>query len=266
MADLSGLRVLNTRPLARSQALQDALLAAGAVVLPLPLLATEALPLSAEAKQWLMDLDRYRWVFVVSPTAAELGLQHLADYWPQWPMEVQWLAVGASTAQVLRDHLLSPIVPEEESSEGLLRLPVLQQLQIGDRLLVLRGEGGRNLVRDNLTTQGVRVDYVELYRRCLPAEAASQWQQITAENQPDVVILTSGESLQHWVTLVGTAAIAITPLVISRRLAVVAEQAGLKTCIIADSTRPDDIIRALLAWRNSLKHDIDKTCHTIRYL
>jgi uroporphyrinogen-III synthase len=259
MADLSGLSVLNTRPLARSLALQDALLAAGATVLPLPLLATEALPLSAEAKQWLMDVDRYRWVFVVSPTAAELGLQHLADYWPQWPIEVQWLAVGASTAQVLRDHLLNPIVPEEESSEGLLRLPILQKLQKGDRLLVLRGEGGRNLVRDNLTTQGVRVDYVELYRRCVPVEAASQWQLIITQSQPDVVILTSGESLQHWLTLAGTAAQAITPLVISRRLAVLAEQAGLKACIIADSTRPQDIIHALLTWRNSLKHDIDKT-------
>ena len=64
-----------------------------------------------------------------------------------------------------------------------------QQLQ-GDRLLVLRGEGGRNLVREHLTTQGVRVDYIELYRRQLPAQTASLWQQIAMiDGLPDVVIL-----------------------------------------------------------------------------
>ena len=228
MADLLGLNVLNTRPLARAASLQSALLATGARVQQLPLLEIDALPLTAEAQQWLRDLDRYRWVFVVSPTAAELGLQHLADYWPQWPLDVQWLAVGDSTAQVLRQHLLSPMIPDEETSEGLLRLPIFQQLHRGDRLLVLRGEGGRNLVREHLITQGVRVDYIELYRRQLPAQ-----------------------------TIAGVAAKSIIPLVISPRLAILAENAGLKACIIAKSSRANDIIDALITWRNSQKHDID---------
>ena len=258
MADLLGLNVLNTRPLARAVSLQNALLATGARVQQLPLLEIDALPLTAEAQQWLRDLDRYRWVFVVSPTAAELGLQHLADYWPQWPLDVQWLAVGDSTAQVLRQHLLSPMIPDEETSEGLLRLPIFQQLHRGDRLLVLRGEGGRNLVREHLITQGVRVDYIELYRRQLPTQTASLWQQIAMmDGLPDVVILTSGESLQHWLTIAGAAAKTIIPLVISPRLAILAENAGLKTCIIAKSSRANDIIDALITWRNSQKHDID---------
>ena len=258
MVDLSGINVLNTRPLARADALQTALLATGAIVAQLPLLEIETLALSAEARQSLLDLDRYRWVFVVSPTAAELGLQHLGDYWPQWPISVDWLAVGESTAQVLRQALLNPIVPDEESSEGLLRLPVFQQRQIGDRLLVLRGEGGRNLVRDSLDGQGVGVDYVELYRRRLPPDTMIRWQKlICTQGLPDIVILTSGESLQYWLAIAGEAAMSVIPLVISPRLAVIAQKAGLKPCIIAASTRPEAIIDALLTWRNSLNHDID---------
>ena len=266
MVDLSGINVLNTRPLARADALQTALLATGAIVAQLPLLEIETLALSAEARQSLLDLDRYRWVFVVSPTAAELGLQHLGDYWPQWrPITVDWLAVGESTAQVLRQALLNPIVPDEESSEGLLRLPVFQQRQTGDRLLVLRGEGGRNLVRDSLDGQGVGVDYVELYRRRLPPDTMIRWQQlISTQGLPDVVILTSGESLQHWLAIAGEAAMSVIPLVISPRLAVIAQKAGLKPCIIAASTRPEAIIDALLTWRNSLNHDIDCTEPTER--
>ena len=89
MADLLGLNVLNTRPLARAVSLQNALLATGARVQQLPLLEIDALPLTAEAQQWLRDLDRYRWVFVVSPTAAELGLQHLGLL-ATMPLDVQW--------------------------------------------------------------------------------------------------------------------------------------------------------------------------------
>ncbi len=258
MADLAGLKVINTRPLARALALQTALVDAGATVLSLPLLQIEPLALSTEATQWLLDLDRYCWVFVVSPTAAELGLQHAADYWPQWPVAVEWLAVGESTAQVLRQALISPIVPAEESSEGLLRLPVFQQLKTGDRLLVLRGAGGRNLVRDNLNSLGVRVDYIELYRRCLPVETTAIWQKIVQQNGlPNIVVLTSGESLAHWLSIAGTSAKDIIPIVISHRLAQLTEKAALPPAIVAKSTRAKDMIDALLAWRNSLKHDID---------
>ena len=156
-------------------------------------------------------------------------------------------------------------MPDEESSEGLLRLPVFQQRQTGDRLLVLRGEGGRNLVRDSLDGQGVGVDYVELYRRRLPPDTMIRWQQlISTQGLPDVVILTSGESLQHWLAIAGEAAMSVIPLVISPRLAVIAQKAGLKPCIIAASTRPEAIIDALLTWRNSLNHDIDCTEPTER--
>ena len=111
---------------------------------------------------------------------------------------VEFENLGDSTAQVLRQHLLSPMIPDEETSEGLLRLPIFQQLHRGDRLLVLRGEGGRNLVREHLITQGVRVDYIELYRRQLPAQTASLWQQVAMiDRLPDVVILTSGETVSY---------------------------------------------------------------------
>lgn len=257
MLELSGLSIVNTRPLARAEQLQSALLATGATVYQLPLLETFPLVLSAEQRQWLLDLDHYRWVFVVSPTAAELGLQQLSDYWPQWPMAVEWLAVGESTAAILRRAHLEPMVPVEENSEGLLRLPVFDQLQRGDRLLVLRGEGGRNLVRDSLQTQGVRVDYLNLYQRQLPEASANNWQTIKARGVPDAVILTSGETLTHWLALVGADAVDIVTVVISERLAVLARNAGLKTCIIAASTRADDIITALSTWRNSIKHGIE---------
>jgi uroporphyrinogen-III synthase len=256
MASLHGLRIINTRPQARAKGLSDALQNHDATVLALPLLEVEAIPINPIAKQHLLDLDRYDMVFVVSPTAAELGLKALADYWPQWPVDVAWLAVGDSTAQVLNSYLINPIVPQQETSEGLLQLPQLQQLQQGQRLLVLRGEGGRNLVRDTMQAQGVQVDYVDLYRRQLPDASVQRWQEIQHQSI-DIVIITSGETLTQWINIAGQQAQKIPILVISSRLASLATQKGIKTVLTSASIKPIDIILTLYQWQNSQERVID---------
>jgi uroporphyrinogen-III synthase len=45
--------------------------------------------------------------------------------------------------------------------------PFCNSCKQGDRLLVLRGEGGRNLVRDTFNDSRRACDYIELYRRQL---------------------------------------------------------------------------------------------------
>ena len=101
MANLAGLNIINTRPANRAQPLTDALMQKGALVTDIPLVENIPLALSAEHRQYLLNLDLYDVVFVVSPTAAKLGLALLSDYWPQWPIAVQWLAIGEATAEVL---------------------------------------------------------------------------------------------------------------------------------------------------------------------
>lgn len=255
MAKLAGLHIVNTRPVDRGQALTDALNKQGAIVDHIPLIENMALPLSAQQRQCLLNLDLYDLVFVVSPTAAELGLALLTDYWPQWPVAVQWLAVGEATATVLSSYDLQPIVPQQETSEGLLQLPVLQQLQQGQKMLVLRGQGGRNLVRDNLQQQGVKVDYLDLYQRQVPINSQQLWQQ--RKTLPDLVVITSGEILQSWQQLVGQAFKRIPVVVISARLANLAQQLGCEQIITAHSTRSEDIINAIQQWHKNEAHDIE---------
>jgi len=255
MASLAGLQIVNTRPIDRGQALSDALCAHGVVVDHIPLIENCALTLSAEQRQCLINLDLYDVVFVVSPTAAELGLALLSDYWPQWPVAVTWLAVGEATAAVLRSYALDPIVPTQETSEGLLQLPILQQLQQGQKMLVLRGQGGRNLVRDNLQQQGVKVDYLDLYQRHVPINSQQLWQQ--RNTTPDIVIVTSGEILHSWQQLVGEVFKQIPIVVISPRLASLAQQLGCQHVITAISTRADDIINAIQQWHKPEAHDIE---------
>lgn len=254
---LAGLHVLNTRPVGRSHPLDQALTAAGALISSLPLLETIPSDMSPADRRKLMDLDRYRAVFVVSPTAAELGLDALQEYWPQWPVGQAWIAVGHATARVLERSGLAPWVPALETSEGVTTLPPLAALQAGDRVLVLRGEGGRNLVRDWLQSRAVLVDYLDLYQRRLPEEAAGQWSRIVAVGEPDVVVLTSGESLRHWLAVAGESARRIPALLISDRLADQARTAGILTILTAAGTQPGQILLTLQAWRKEAGRGID---------
>ena len=86
----------------------------------------EPLPLADAHRRLLFDLDLYHAVFFVSANAAHHALNAFADLWPQWPVGVHWLAVGESTAAVIRDAGLTPEYPRSGfNSEAVLALPCL---------------------------------------------------------------------------------------------------------------------------------------------
>lgn len=226
--NLAGRHLLNTRPAHQAAALTAALRQAGARVSELPLIDIVPLPLNPAQQRLLLDLDRYDGVVFVSANAARLGLEAVASYWPQWPYRLPVFAVGASTARLLQDAGLTVTVPERADSEGLLALPALQQLQ-GQRWLLCRGEGGRELLPETLRARGARLDILELYRRQLPVGAAAAWQALQAAGElPDTVVLTSPDALRHWQQLAGDRATQPRWLVVSPRLRALAEAAGAR--------------------------------------
>ena len=159
-------RVLLTRPAEESTALAAVLAESGIYSSCLPLLETEALPVTAEHHA-VFGAARYCAVIVVSKPAARLALQQLGSSVPPMP----WFSVGAATAQILADHGLQVHCPATgDDSEALLELPALREAIAvpGARVLILRGEGGRELLAERLREQGASVDYLELYRRFLP--------------------------------------------------------------------------------------------------
>lgn len=240
----AGRHVLNTRPAHQAAALTAALAAAGARVSELPLIEIQSLPLAPGHERLLLDLDRYDGVFFVSANAARLGLDAVAGCWPQWPWRLPAYAVGASTAAVLADAGLAVTVPARADSEGLLALPALQAVA-GRRFLLLRGEDGRELLRDTLCARGARVDVIPLYRRALPAAAAAQWQALRADGAlPDSVLLTSPDALRHWLQVAGADATQPVWVVVSPRLREQAVAAGARV-VEAAAADIDSLVAAL---------------------
>ena len=227
---LTGVHVLNTRPAHQSAELTAALRAAGAQVSELPLIAIAPRELSPAQNRLLLDLDRYDAVFFVSANAAQLGLDAIANLWPQWPHQLPAYAVGERTARVLRDAGLRVHVPAQADSEGLLAMSALQDVR-GKKFLLFRGEGGRELLINTLRERGAHLDVLELYRRELPAAATTQWQALAAK--PAVVIMTSPDAMRHWQQIAGADALLPLWLVVSPRMHMAAQTAGARALTAA---------------------------------
>lgn len=202
-----------------------------------PLLAIEALPETSEQRTTFAGLDRYCAVIVVSKPAARRGLELLQRYRQQPQAAQLWFTVGAATAAVLTGYGLNVHYPEAgDDSEALLALPQLQDAIAAPnaRVLILRGEGGREFLAERLRGQGVAVDYLSLYRRLLPEYAPGELVARIHAERLNALVVSSGQGLQHLIGLAGDdwPALARLPLFVpSPRVAEQARDAGAEIVV-----------------------------------
>ena len=75
-----------------------------------------------------------------------------------------WLAIGRGTATELQKHGVSAKFPIKSDTESLLELEELKRPLL-HRILIIRGEGGRDLLERTLIRRGAKVSLCEVYRR-----------------------------------------------------------------------------------------------------
>lgn len=233
---MTGWRLLLTRPADDSAMLTDILAEKGIFSSSLPLLEIEPIPVSETMRQVIQGMDRYCAVIVVSKPAARIGVDLLDRYCSQ-SLRLKWFSVGAATAQILKDHGLDASFPVEgDDSEALLELtPLREAIARPDaRVLIMRGEGGRELLAERLREQGASVDYLELYRRGLPRYAEGALPERIYAERLNGVVVSSGQGFEHLRQLAGSAwpELARLPLFVpSPRVAEMALAAGAQTVV-----------------------------------
>lgn len=243
-------RLLLTRPAEESQALAQTLAEIGVHSASMPLLEIEPLPVSETARSIIYDLAAYCAVIVVSKPAARLGLAMLDEVWPQPPMQ-KWFTVGAATAQILDDYGLHVFFPDHgDDSEALLDLPQLQQALSGydPKVLIMRGEDGRELLAERLRERGAVVDYLPLYRRRLPQYPAFALPDTVKAERLNGLVVSSGQGFEHLRELAGDAwpTLAQMPLFVpSPRVAEMAHAAGSLTVVDCRGASAVSLLAAL---------------------
>jgi uroporphyrinogen-III synthase len=145
--------------------------------------------------------------------------------------------VGAATAQILADNGLDVSFPAEgDDSEALLELPSLREAiaRPDPRVLILRGEGGRELLAERLRELGASVEYLELYRRGLPHYPSTVLPDRIEAERLNGLVVSSGQGFEHLRQLAGDAwpEMARLPLFVpSPRVAELARAAGAQTVV-----------------------------------
>ncbi len=246
-------RVLVTRPAGQADGLCERLRSAGFSVSREPLLALEPLgELAPSGRRLVQDLDRFQHCIFISRNAVHFGLALLFDYWPRWPVGVACYAVGDSTAAALRDAGLVVQTPGEDmTSEGLLALPPLQAVH-GQRVLIVKGEGGRQALRETLVSRGAAVSELACYRRVAPAlDGAALAARLLGESV-QLILISSGEALANLTALLKpreTHKLArITLVVPSPRVAAEDVAAGWRQPEVAANAADDAMLAAAQRW------------------
>lgn len=242
---LTGLTVLVTRPAPQAAALCDLIEAQGGSAIAFPALRIE--PLQAPPAG-AVDLAVFLSVNAVA---------HGAHLLPKDPAP-KIAAIGRATAAALTGANLPPsIVPAAGfDSETLLADPGLA-LGAGSRILIVHGEGGRDLLQQTFIARGLVVETREVYRRVRPDIDESQrtaLEQRWADEGIDVVTLTSIETLENLIALISESArerLRETGLLVaSRRILDAATRAGLRgPTILAPGADDTSMLGALARWR-----------------
>ena len=149
-------------------------------------------------------------------------------------------AIGARTAEALKAQGLDALSPEDERSEGLLAMDQLRSIQ-GQRVLLVAGEGGRDLLAAALSERGASVSDYRCYRRAVRSGVMLQTDEI------DVVVAASGDgavaAADVWFGQGGSAE--VTVLVPSDRVAGIAREAGFRRVVECAGASSRAILSAL---------------------
>lgn len=115
-------------------------------------------------------LDEFDLAFFVSPNAIHHALEFILAR-RAWPATLRVSTVGKGSGKVLRQRGFGdPIVPEHGfDSESVLALAEFAAEAVrGRKVVIFRGDGGRDLIRNTLRERGAQAEYVTCYRRYCP--------------------------------------------------------------------------------------------------
>jgi uroporphyrinogen-III synthase len=119
----------------------------------------------------------------------------------------------------------------------------------GQRILIVRGEGGRDELADTLSERGADVQYLNVYKRIIPSTNNAHVIALLEQHQLDVITATSGEVLQNLLIMLDAAhhqpLFSLPLIVVSDRIKQLATELGFKRIAVADSPSDEAILETV---------------------
>ncbi|MDR5731332.1 fused uroporphyrinogen-III synthase HemD/membrane protein HemX [Caballeronia sp. LZ025] len=213
MASQRRATVVITRPAGQSSGLIERLHRAQFDAFEFPLIDIAPVADDAPLRAALDELygpERYALVVFVSPNAIDHAFGRL---FAPWPADVPVAVVGpGSVAALARQGVSAPghgvISPSAEHADPRFDSEALYAAieahfgangLEGKRVLIVRGDGGREWLADRLAEAGARVEKAAAYRRLLPEPSMQKWERIHTllAGEPHAWLLTSSEGVRN---------------------------------------------------------------------
>ncbi|TSA16753.1 MAG: uroporphyrinogen-III synthase [Betaproteobacteria bacterium] len=257
---LAGRHVVVTRPAAQAGHLAAAVKLAGGVAVLFPVLTIHDIDDPRPLLDIAERLDDFDLAVFVSPNAVRKALTVILGQ-RRWPTRLRVATMGQTSERELASFgVVDIIAPHQRfDSEALLELPQLQQMT-GKKVLVFRGDSGRDLLGDTLTRRGATVEYLACYRRGRPDVDIAPLLELWEKHRLDAIVITSSEGLRNFADMLGglgRGLLESTPLFVPHsRIVSLARSLGLSR-VVQTAPGDDGIMTGLVDYFSAL--DIDPT-------
>lgn len=250
---LAGIGVVVTRPAHQADKLCSRIEDAGGRAIRFPVL--EILdPIDSGPLIRLIDqLDTFDLAIFISPNAVH-KVMNLTKARREWPARARIAAIGAKSGRALEQFGLTvDIRPGRRfDSEALLEAAELQVMN-GRRVIIFRGDGGREMLGDTLRARGADVVYANAYRREKPSTDNGALLYHWSRGEVNAVLVTSAEGLHNLFDMVGKLGqmwLRKTPLILgSTRIAETAQELGHQLPpVVAEDPSDEAMFDALTDW------------------
>jgi uroporphyrinogen-III synthase len=248
---LAGKGIVVTRPARQAERLAALVRAAGGEPILEPVIDIRDVTHPDRLNDLIDRLDEFDLAVFVSPNAAAKALGLIRER-RAFPAGLAVAAVGPGTTRELKRHGVADVAAPtgRGDSETLLDLPQLGEPQ-GKRVVIFRGDGGRELLADELTARGALVEYATCYRRARPGLDPAPLLAAWAGGRLAAFTVTSSEGLRNLCEMVGPAGRALlarTPVFVTHpRIGETARKLGLSAVFVTAEPGDEGLVAALMA-------------------
>ncbi|SDA16921.1 uroporphyrinogen-III synthase [Nitrosospira sp. Nsp18] len=243
---LAGIDILVTRPAHQAGELAAKIRIAGGNPVLFPVLEILDIPNLHPLLDLIGRLDEFDIAIFISPNAVVKAM-NLISAKRTLPAQLKIVAVGQGTAKELGNFGVTGVVAPalRFDSEALLDLPLLRQVK-GKRIVIFRGDNGRELLGESLLKRGAVLEYAKCYRRVMPKSDTAPLLRAWANDKMKAITITSSEGLRNLCEMVGEAWLKKTPLFVSHvRIAQAAGNLGFAHVILT-TAGDDGLLEGLL--------------------
>ena len=236
-------RVVVTRSVEDVDRLAERLTSDGHLPIKLPLLAIEPLQSS-------VDIDNLpstsAVIIYTSVNAVRHGFEAISQAITNDGFVT--IAVGAKTRDALGKKGVRAESPAREDSEGILAF--LESLdQSTTHVVLVKGQGGRDLIETRLDRLGIHLTIIECYRRVWPDVSEANFLSAVSIESPSIIHVASGETLTRLTDLCWAHGVDVldahTLVVPSQRVADQARELGWQSRIVADGAGDEALLKAV---------------------